>query len=138
MDKGVSKIIIGLGGSAINDGGLYVTGIRSKFQGCNSKEILFGGGYLNKIEDIDISNLDKRIFKVKIEVACDVNNPLTGKNGASEVFARQKGADSNMVKVLDDNLVHFAKKVKDILDKDINNVPGAGAAGGRSSTCRIL
>ena len=67
---------------------------------------------------------------MKIEVACDVNNPLTGKNGASEVFARQKGADSNMVKVLDDNLVHFAKKVKDILDKDINNVQSAGAAGG--------
>ena len=68
MDKGVSKIIIGLGGSAINDGGVgMLQALGVSFKDCNSKEILFGGGYLNKIEDIDISNLDKRIFKVKIE-----------------------------------------------------------------------
>ncbi len=131
LDKGVSKIIIGLGGSATNDGGVgMLQALGVSFKDCNNNEIPFGGGNINKIEDIDISNFDKRIFKVKIEVACDVNNPLTGKNGASEVFARQKGADSNIVKVLDENLVHLAKKVKDILDKDINNVPGAGAAGG--------
>lgn len=74
--------------------------------------------------------MDERLRKVEILVACDVSNPLTGKNGAAHVFGPQKGATPQMVEVLDNNLSHYAKIVKRDLNMEINDVPGAGAAGG--------
>lgn len=131
LDKGVNHIIIGIGGSATNDGGAgMLQALGGKLLTVDNKEINLGGGYLNLLHKIDLSGLDKRLKDTKIEVACDVNNPLTGKNGASYIFGPQKGATSEMVKILDGNLSHYAKVIKEQLGIDIESIPGAGAAGG--------
>ncbi|MEW8957463.1 glycerate kinase [Clostridium sp.] len=131
LDKGAKRLIIGLGGSATNDGGagmLQALGVGLKDKRGN--ELPFGNGALENLETIDLSNFDKRILEMEIEVACDVKNPLTGENGASYIFGPQKGATKEMVKVLDKNLKHYGEVVKKELGKDIDNIEGAGAAGG--------
>ncbi len=133
VKRGAKKIIIGIGGSATNDGGVGMAqalGIRFlNKQGTEIKQ--FGaGGMIHKIANIDITGLDPLIKKTKVIVACDVNNPLCGKNGASNVFGPQKGATPAMVKTLDDNLKHLGAIIKQDLKKNVVNVKGAGAAGG--------
>jgi glycerate 2-kinase len=131
LDKGVSRILIGIGGSATNDGGagmLQALGV--SFKDKNGQELTFGGGALNQLVSIDLSGLDKRIENVHIDVACDVTNPLIGENGASAIFGPQKGATPEVVKLLDENLAHYAEGIKRELGKDIAHTEGAGAAGG--------
>lgn len=131
VNRGIKHILIGIGGSATNDGGagmLQALGV--KLLDINKEEIPFGGVHLEKIEYIDKGNIDEFLKDVTIEVACDVTNPLIGENGASYIFGPQKGANSEMVKVLDDNLRHFALKIKEIFNINIADVPGSGAAGG--------
>ncbi|WP_077619827.1 glycerate kinase [Bacillus sinesaloumensis] len=131
LEHGVEKICIGLGGSATNDAGvgmLQALGVR--FLKEDGEEIGFGGGELANIQTIDTSNLDKRLETVAFEVACDVDTPLIGPNGASAIFGPQKGATPEMVEVLDRNLRHFADCVETTTGKDIRMIPGAGAAGG--------
>ena len=131
LDKNVEHIIVGIGGSATNDGGsgmLQALGI--KLLNKQGIEISDGGGSLSDLVTIDISNLDPRLAKTKIEVACDVNNPLCGKTGASYIFGPQKGATPEMVKLLDKNLNHYADLIKKQLNRDVKNIAGAGAAGG--------
>ncbi|MCB2299063.1 glycerate kinase [Clostridium tagluense] len=131
LDKGVNQLIIGIGGSATNDGGAgMIQALGGKLLTLDNEEINLGGGYLNLLHKIDLDGLDKRLKGTKIEVACDVTSPLTGKNGASYVFGPQKGATLEMVKILDDNLSHYAKIIKQQLVIDIESIPGAGAAGG--------
>ena len=131
LDMGCKRIIIGLGGSATNDGGVGIAqALGVRFLDKNNYEIGFGGGSLDKIKKIDISTLDSRLKSVTIEAACDVINPLCGLNGASYIYGPQKGADLNMIKVLDENLKHLAKVILEQLKYDIKDVPGAGAAGG--------
>ena len=131
LDLGVNHLIIGIGGSATNDGGAgMIQALGGKLLTKNNEEINLGGGYLNLLYKIDLSGLDKRLKDTIIEVACDVNNPLTGPNGASYIFGPQKGATSEMVKSLDNNLKHYAKIIKEQLGLDIESIPGAGAAGG--------
>lgn len=131
LDKGANHLIIGIGGSATNDGGAgMIQALGGKLLTKENEEIHLGGGYLNLLHKIDLSGLDKRLKHIKIEVACDVTNPLTGKNGASYVFGPQKGATDQMVQVLDNNLIHYAKIIKVQLGVDIESIPGAGAAGG--------
>lgn len=131
LDKGCRNIIIGLGGSATNDGGLGMAkALGVSFLDEKGNDIGEGGGALNKLTSIDISNLDFRIKKCNITAACDVNNPLCGPEGASNVFGPQKGADENMIEVLDKNLTNYAEVIKKDLYIDIINTPGAGAAGG--------
>jgi glycerate 2-kinase len=131
LDKGVNHLIIGIGGSATNDGGAgMIQALGGKLLTEDNKEINLGGGYLNLLRKIDLNGLDKRLSGTKIEVACDVTNPLTGENGASYVFGPQKGATEEMVKILDNNLSNYAKTIKEQLGIDIENIPGAGAAGG--------
>lgn len=131
LDRGIKKIIIGLGGSATNDGGVgMLQALGASFKDRNGKELSFGGKSLIDLETIDLSNFDKRIYDVDIEVACDVKNPLVGSNGASYVFAPQKGATEEMVKILDKALLKYSNVVMKAFNKDINNIAGAGAAGG--------
>ncbi|EJO5346764.1 glycerate kinase [Clostridium botulinum] len=131
LDKGVSTILIGIGGSATNDGGAgMVTALGAKLLDKNKNEIPLGGGYLDELHEIDLKKLDERLKNVDIKVACDVNNPLLGETGASYIFAPQKGADFKTVKKLDNNLAYFANIVENKVGKDIKEVPGAGAAGG--------
>ncbi len=136
MDQGVKNIILAIGGSATNDGGVgMANALGVKFLDKNKEQIKPCGGQLDKIDSIDMDGLDKRIKDIKITIACDVDNPFTGKYGASEIFGRQKGATDEDVKKLDNNLKHLAKKIKEYLNKDIENIKGAGAAGGLGGGC---
>lgn len=131
LDKGVKKILIGIGGSSTNDGGVgAMEALGVRFLDEAGRKIGFGGGNLGKLKKIDLSNFDERLSKVEIEVASDVNNPLCGENGASNIFGPQKGATKEMVKILDKNLKHYAEVIKEQCKKDVINMPGAGAAGG--------
>lgn len=131
LDFGVNHIIIGLGGSATNDGGagmVQALGIRLLDELGN--DIGFGGGALSQIVTIDLAGLDDRLKDVQIEVACDVDNPLTGPRGASAIFGPQKGATPEMIDLLDKNLSHFADVAERVLGKSFRDIEGVGAAGG--------
>ncbi len=131
LDMGCRKFIIGIGGSATNDGGGGMAqALGVKLLDEEGNDIPFGGGGLLKLDRIDISTLDPRIAESEIVVACDVDNPLTGPRGAARVYSPQKGATPDMVEILDKALEHFAEVVKRDLGRDIKDVPGAGAAGG--------
>ncbi|WIY61508.1 glycerate kinase [Bacillus arachidis] len=131
LDKGVQHIILGLGGSATNDGGtgmLSALGVR--FLRKDGRIIEPVGENLHFIDSLDLAKLDSRLAHVKIEAACDVDNPLTGQKGASFVFAKQKGANPEMITQLDDNLKHYAYVLKRHVHIDVEEIPGAGAGGG--------
>lgn len=131
LDQGIRKILIGIGGSATNDGGAgMVQALGARLLDKDGNELGFGGGELAKLDRIDISGLDERLKETEVIVACDVNNPLTGDTGASRIFGPQKGATEEMVRTLDANLRHYAEVIRRDLDKDVEDVPGAGAAGG--------
>ncbi|WP_313758094.1 glycerate kinase [Tissierella sp.] len=131
LNYGVKKLLIGIGGSATNDGGIgVVQALGGKFLDKEGKELGFGGGELDKLVTIDLSNFDNRLKDVIVEVACDVNNPLCGEQGASYVFGLQKGATPEIMKVLDNNLRHYGILIKEQLGIDILYESGAGAAGG--------
>lgn len=131
LDYGVNKIYVGLGGSVTNDCGsgmLQALGVRCYDE--KGGEIFGCGGSLCKIETIDCSMLDERVKSTEFIIMSDVTNPLCGERGASNVFGRQKGANDDMVAVLDANLKHFAHKSEGPLGEDYSLTPGAGAAGG--------
>ena len=130
LDHNVKEIIIGLGGSTNDGGSGMAQALGAKLLDQNNHQIPFGGGNLDKLDKIDISNLDSRLRDVKIILASDVTNPLIGKEGASRVFGPQKSATPEMVEKLENNLQHYAKIVKRDLNKDVASVSGAGAAGG--------
>jgi glycerate kinase len=131
LDKGVERIIIGIGGSATNDGGAgMVQALGGKLVDQDGLDIPFGGAGLAKLERIDLSTLDIRLANVKVDVACDVDNPLIGPKGASAIYGPQKGATPEQIELLDANLAHYASVIKRDVGKDIQDVPGAGAAGG--------
>ena len=131
LDQGCTKIIIGIGGSATNDGGVgLVKALGGKFLNSKGEELTDGGGILGQLYRIDISKLDKRISDCEILVACDVSNPLIGPNGASWVYGKQKGGSNEDLELLDKNLSHYAAVIKRDLGIDISGVPGSGAAGG--------
>jgi glycerate kinase len=127
LDQGVKKIIIGIGGSATNDGGAGMAqALGVKLLDEQGQELEPGGGNLGKLAQVDKTELDPRLSSVKVLVASDVTNPLTGPDGASAIFGPQKGASPEQVKVLDQNLAHYAQTVA----PDLATKPGAGAAGG--------
>ena len=131
LEAGAQKIIIGIGGSATNDAGVGVAqALGAEILDKHDEQIAYGGGNLDQIEKINLEEMDDLLNEVEILVACDVDNPLYGENGAAYVYAPQKGADQKMVEKLDQNLRHFNQMVIKELNKDTNQIPGAGAAGG--------
>lgn len=131
LDLKVKNIIIGLGGSATNDCGIgMLSALGVKFMDEFNNEIFQGGESLGKIKNIDITNLDSRIVNVNFEVACDVNNPLIGPEGATYVFSKQKGASREMQSILEEGMISFNNLVRDKIGIDMNLVSGSGAAGG--------
>lgn len=131
LDLGVRRIIIGLGGSATNDGGAgMVQALGAKLLTQDQQQIAQGGAALAGLMKIDISELDSRLADCQIDVACDVTNPLTGEEGASAVFGPQKGATPEMVADLDHALMHYAACIKQDLGIDVLSLEGGGAAGG--------
>lgn len=131
LDDGVSEIIIGIGGSATNDGGAgMVQSLGGKLLDKNGEQIPKGGAGLRELERIDLSEFEPRLAAVRITVASDVDNPLTGEKGASYIYGPQKGATEEQVRELDENLQRFADVIQRDLAKDVTQVKGAGAAGG--------
>lgn len=131
IEKGCRKIIVGLGGSATNDGGagmLRALGIR--FLNKDGRDIPEGGGVLKNLYKIDKKNFNTEILKCEIIVACDVDNTLCGINGATNVFGPQKGASEDDIRILDEGLSEYSKIIKREFGVDVLNVSGSGAAGG--------
>ncbi len=131
LDDGAQKIIIGIGGSATNDGGAGMAqALGVRFLDADGKELQPGGAALEDLKEIDFSGLDDRIHGCEIIVACDVKNPLCGPEGASFIYGPQKGATSGQVIKLDRALANFARIVYEATGNDYAGIPGAGAAGG--------
>ncbi|WP_345893260.1 glycerate kinase family protein [Ferdinandcohnia quinoae] len=131
INRGCRDFVIGLGGSATNDAGVgMLQALGFSFQNKQQKEIGCGGGELTKIRTINTSRAHPALRECTFKVACDVNNPLHGLNGAAYIFGPQKGATSEMIKSLDQGLMHFAELVSSVLIKNIQQIEGAGAAGG--------
>jgi glycerate kinase len=131
LNRGCRRIIIGIGGSATVDGGCGMAqALGAKLLDGKGKEIGFGGGEIGKIEKIDLKFMDKRVRGTKFIIASDVKNPLLGPRGAARVYGPQKGATPNMVERLERGLSHLAKVIRKELSVSVENIPGAGAAGG--------
>lgn len=131
INSGAKKIILGLGGSATNDGGCgMASALGVKFKDEQDQEFIPTGGTLSQIYKIDMNNIYSKIKDVEFISMCDVDNPLCGRLGASAVFAPQKGADEDMVRLLDEGLAHLAKIIKRDLHIEVKDIKGAGAAGG--------
>ncbi|MEX6159601.1 glycerate kinase [Providencia manganoxydans] len=131
LDTGVKQIIIGIGGSATNDGGAgMLQALGAKLLDSHGQQIKLGGLALADLAHIDVSMMDPRIKECQFSIACDVSNPLIGKNGASVIFGPQKGATDEHIQILDKNLEHFADIIKRDLHVEVHYIAGAGAAGG--------
>jgi glycerate kinase len=131
LDHGCRKLIIGIGGSATNDGGAGMAqALGARFLDTKGEDLPFGGAALARLAHIDVSSLDSRLTDFDVTLASDVNNPLCGPRGASAIYGPQKGATPEMVKQLDAALSHYADVVQKDLGIDVRDVAGAGAAGG--------
>ncbi|MFH1032433.1 MAG: glycerate kinase [Chloroflexota bacterium] len=131
LDNGCRKLIIGIGGSATNDGGAGMAqALGVRLLDAKGASLPFGGAALTKLEQIDIKKLDRRLAKCDVLLACDVDNPLCGSCGASAVYGPQKGATTEMVAQLDAALSHYADVIQKDLSIDVRDIAGAGAAGG--------
>ncbi len=131
VNRGCKEIILGLGGSATNDGGVgALSALGVKFLKADGNPINPTGGGLSELEDIDMSGISEAARNCRFTVACDVENTLCGEKGASAVYGPQKGATPEAVKRLDANLKHFAELVQKKVGKDILTLKGGGAAGG--------
>jgi glycerate kinase len=131
LDNGCRKFIVGLGGSATNDAGagmLQALGVDLLDE--RNQPISYGGGELQNVRYIGTERLDPRLEECTFLVACDVDNPLVGANGASCIFGPQKGATPEMIRHLDESLSHFADQIQGFNGVSLHGVPGAGAAGG--------
>ncbi|MAC98451.1 MULTISPECIES: glycerate kinase [Pseudomonas] len=139
LDAGVRRIVLGLGGSATNDGGaglLAALGVR--FLDRAGQELALGGAALASLSQIDLTGLDTRLAQVEVMVAADVDNPLCGPRGASAVFGPQKGASPAQVEQLDAALAHYADVMAATLGEDLRDYPGVGAAGGLGFAARAV
>lgn len=131
LQKGCRNFIIGIGGSATNDGGIgMLKALGVHFLDENGEDVGEGGQALAKVTQIDVSGLNPLLKECQIQVACDVNNPLCGENGSTYVYGPQKGVTEDMKKQLDNDMAHFASVTSTTLGNDYRDTPGAGAAGG--------
>lgn len=139
INKGAKKIILGIGGSASNDCGIgMATALGYKFLDESNKEVKSIGANLSKIKSIDSSQKHPLVSNVTFQIACDVTNPLHGKNGAAYIYAAQKGASETDIIMLDKGLQDFAKILKNTFHVDVQSVKGAGAAGGMGIASKLF
>ncbi|WP_040975868.1 glycerate kinase [Necropsobacter massiliensis] len=139
LDYGIKKIILGIGGSATNDGGVgMLQALGAKFLNQQNEQIAFGGENLTQIKTIDLSKLDPRLQQIELDVACDVDNPLCGESGATAIFGPQKGATAEMIHILDNALLHFSQIAEQQCGLNIRDTPGTGAAGGMGGGLLLL
>lgn len=131
LDDGYREFIIGLGGSATNDGGAGILqALGARLLDAEGHELPKGGGHLDQLSEIDLASFDHRLAECFFTIACDVDNPFVGPRGASAVFGPQKGATPDLVQLLDRNLTHFANKIEAKTGVSLHDFTGAGAAGG--------
>ena len=131
LDLGATRIVLGLGGSACNDGGAgMLTALGGRLTGADGRPLPPGGGPLAGLDGVDLSGLDPRLGDAQFELACDVDNPLLGPRGASAVFGPQKGATPDQAARLDDALARFADRLEAVAGRRVRDLPGTGAAGG--------
>ena len=134
LNLGCENIYLGIGGSATHDlGSGIITALGGRLLDKNGKQLSPGGGALSELNQIDISNLDPRINQTDLTVACDVQNPLTGANGAAYTYAKQKGASKKVIEKLENSSKVFSKVVYNQFNIEIENLKGGGAAGGVGS-----
>ena len=131
IEAGARRVIVGIGGSATNDGGAGLgQALGFRLLDASGHDLEPGGGALSRLDRIDASGRDPRLAGVAVSVACDVDNPLCGPRGASAVYGPQKGASPGIIADLDRNLAHYAQVVARDLGPEIRDLAGAGAAGG--------
>lgn len=131
LDKGIRNFIIGIGGSATNDGGVgMLSALGFRFYDKNGNDIHPSNEGLKDLSKIDLKNADPRLKECSFKIACDVDNPLTGKRGSARVYGPQKGANPREVEIIDDNLSLFHKKTLEVIKNADDIYPGVGAAGG--------
>lgn len=131
LDQGCTSFMIGLGGSATNDGGLgMLLALGMKAFDHKGQKVGHLGKNIHEIAKIDLSTLDQRLATIDIQIASDVDNPLCGERGASAVYGPQKGATSEQVKAYDESLEHYSDLIESSLGQSFKSIPGAGAAGG--------
>lgn len=131
IENGAKKVILGIGGSATTDGGMgCAAALGVKFLDRNEREVPLSGKGLSQVETIDLSGIPQKVKDAEITVLCDVDNPLYGKNGAAYVYSPQKGADKEVVELLDKGLRNLAEKTVKAIGKEYSFEKGAGAAGG--------
>lgn len=131
LDNGFREIIIGIGGSATNDGGTGMAqALGFKLLDETGNPIGLGGNSLHKLRHIDFSEVHPQLTSSNITVACDVQNGLTGLSGATKVYAPQKGATPEMIEFLEEGMIHYSKVIQDFFEIDYSSIPGSGAAGG--------
>ena len=137
--RGCRQFLIGIGGSATNDGGIgLLRALGFRFLDSNGMDLIGGGEILEKIADIDDSRALSELSECNFTVACDVTNPFYGEQGAAYIFAPQKGATPEMVEQLDRGLRNFARVIKEFSGVDIGEMEGAGAAGGVGGALKAL
>lgn len=139
IGRGAQKIILGIGGSSTNDAGIGMAkALGFRFFDENGNELDGKGGDLYRLHSIDSFHVIEELNNVRFEVACDVDNPLFGKNGAAYIYSPQKGASIEMVQELDKGLQNFNAVVNTQFGKDLQSIPGAGAAGGLGAGCVLF
>lgn len=131
IENGATRLILGLGGSATNDGGCgCAAALGARFTDTSGRDYIPTGGTLDTLAHIDLSRCQERMRGVDVVVMCDIDNPLCGPMGASMVFGPQKGADESAIERLDQNLRHLAEVIRCDIGLEVDQLPGAGAAGG--------
>ena len=139
LDAGVRHIILGIGGSATVDGGMGMAqALGARFVDERGESVGLGGGALERLVNVDLRDLDPRLRECRIDVACDVDNPLLGERGAAAVFGPQKGACAGMVAVLERGLENYAQVLLAATGQDVTAMIGGGAAGGMGAAARIF
>ncbi|HHT0126522.1 TPA: glycerate 3-kinase [Raoultella planticola] len=139
LDTGVRHIILGIGGSATVDGGMGMAqALGARFVDERGESVGLGGGALERLVNVDLRDLDPRLRECRIDVACDVDNPLLGERGAAAVFGPQKGACAGMVAALDRGLENYAQVLLAATGQDVTAMVGGGAAGGMGAAARVF
>ena len=131
LDRGCRDITIAIGGSATNDGGMgAMRALGIRFLDENGEELSGCGNDLARVADIDISGLHSAVKDAKFTIMCDVNNPLTGPDGATYTFGKQKGGSPEILDELEQGMIHYAALIREKMGTDVDQIPGSGAAGG--------
>lgn len=139
LDSGYRKISIAIGGSATNDGGMgAMTALGVKFLDKDGSVLTGLGSDLGKVADIDVSGLHPAVKEAKFTVMCDVNNPLTGPDGATYTFGKQKGGTPEILDQMEADMKHYAQVIEEKLGMDADHFEGAGAAGGLGAALRVF